>query len=89
MKILPIANINRVAVTNPINTKLPVVDTNDTVFLSSGAKVTIALDAGVVGGGTKSTTKLRSLYTYSILRMKYIPIHRPPSITSPILQIQV
>ena len=48
--------------TNPINTKLPVVDTNDTVFLSSGAKVTIALDAGVVGGGTKSTTKLRSLY---------------------------
>lgn len=62
LKILPIANINRVAVTNPINTKLPVVDTNDTVFLSSGAKVTIALDAGVVGGGTKSITKLRSLY---------------------------
>ena len=53
LKILPIANIKRVAVTNPINTKLPVADTKDTVSFSSGAKVTISLEAGVVGGGTK------------------------------------
>ena len=38
--------------TNPIRTKLADLVTKDTVSLSSGAKVTMSLAAGVVGGGT-------------------------------------
>ena len=47
------ANIKRVAVTNPISTKLEDRDVTATISLVSAFRVSISTDAAVVGGGTE------------------------------------
>ena len=53
LKILPSAKITNVVDTNPIKIKLADLEIAIAAVFSSGAKVIISWEAGVVGGGAK------------------------------------